>query len=76
MTRDAAISRAHAYFDDAEGYWADLARRVAIPTECQRPERLPVLYQYLDEEIRPCFQAMGFDCQIYDNPIEGMGPAL
>ena len=27
MTRDAVIARAHAYFDDVDGYWADLARR-------------------------------------------------
>ena len=76
MTRDAVIARAHAYFDDADGYWADLARRVAIPTECQKPERLPVLYQYLEEEMRPCFEAIGYTCRVYDNPMEGMGPAL
>ena len=76
MTRDAVIARAHAYFDDADGYWADLARRVAIPTECQKPERLPMLYQYLEDEMRPCFEAIGYTCRVYENPMEGMGPAL
>ena len=76
MTREAAINRALAYFDDEKGYWTDLARRVAIPTECQKAERQPELYQYLDTEMRPGFEAMGYECRVYDNPIEGMGPVL
>ena len=40
MTRDAAIARAEHYFDSGE-FSADLARRVAIPTESQNPERGP-----------------------------------
>ena len=38
MTRATAISRAEAYFDSG-AFKADLARRVAIPTESQNPER-------------------------------------
>ena len=38
MTRAAAIAAAEAYFDDG-GFAADLARRVAIPTESQVEER-------------------------------------
>ena len=34
MTRDRAIAAAEAYFDEG-GFAADLARRVAIPTESQ-----------------------------------------
>ena len=45
MTRDAAVERALEYFDDGR-YMDDLARRVAIPTESQNPERLPDLYRY------------------------------
>ena len=38
MTRAAAIAAAEAYFDEG-GFVADLARRVAIPTESQVEER-------------------------------------
>ncbi len=75
MTRQAAIARALAYFDDG-GYLDDLARRIAIPTECQEPDRLPELYRYLTDEMRPAFEAMGYTCTIYDNPVEGIGPVL
>ena len=77
MTCKAATNLALAYFDDEEsGFWADLARRVAIPTECQRPECRPELYRYLENEMQPGFEAMGYICSVYDNPIDGMGPVL
>ena len=76
MTRTATVERALAYFDDEAGYFADLARRVAIPTECQEPERLPELYRYLSEAMGPAFEAMGFECTVYDNPLDGLGPVL
>ena len=50
MTRDAAIARAEAYFDSGR-FRQDLARRVAMPTESQNPERAPVLVDYLEAEI-------------------------
>jgi acetylornithine deacetylase/succinyl-diaminopimelate desuccinylase-like protein len=76
MTRAAAVGQALAYFDDEAGYFADLARRVAVPTECQEAERLPELYRYLGDEMAPAFEAMGFDCTVYDNPVAGLGPVL
>ena len=75
MSREAAIERALTYFDDGR-YMDDVARRVAIPTESQDPERLPNLYRYLTEEMQPAFEDMGYACRIYDNPIEGKGPVL
>ncbi len=77
MSRDAAIAHALAYFDDSDGgYFADLARRVAVPTESQEPARLPDLYRYLEQEMRPSFEALGYECRIYHNPFEGQGPVL
>ena len=76
MSRDAAIGKALEYFDDEQGYWADLARRVAVPPECQIAERLPDLYRYPEEEKRPAFEAIGYSCRVYDNPLEGFGPVL
>ncbi|HYX66177.1 MAG TPA: M20 peptidase family dipeptidase, partial [Burkholderiales bacterium] len=50
MTRQSAIAAAQEYFDSG-AFAADLARRVAIPTESQNPERLPELERYLRSEI-------------------------
>ena len=76
MSQSEAIARALAYFDDHDGYFADLARRVAVPTESQNPDRIPDCYRYLEDEMRPAFEAMGYECRIYDNPFENCGPVL
>ena len=74
MTRAASIAEAHAYFD-SKSFHADLARRVAIPTESQNPERALELNAYLASELTPSLESMGFDCRIYKNPKNG-GPFL
>ncbi len=74
-SREGAIDLATDYLDSG-GFEADLARRVAIPSESQTPEGLPHCARYLDQEMVPAFEAMGFDCQVFDNPIEGCGPVL
>ncbi len=63
MTRAAAIARAEAYFDSG-AFRTDMARRVAIPTESQNPDRGPVLLQYLDAEMKPLLESLGFTCRI------------
>ncbi len=75
MSRDQAIQRAEAYLDDG-GFFTDLERRVAIPTESQLPSQAHELHRYLSEEMIPCLQALGFQCEILENPIEGGGPFL
>jgi acetylornithine deacetylase/succinyl-diaminopimelate desuccinylase-like protein len=72
MTRTAAIAAAERYFDDG-GFVADLARRVAIPTESQVEERLPVLHAYLADEIAPSLARLGFTSEIIENPVQS-GP--
>lgn len=75
MTRESAISRATRHFD--EGHFAeDLARRVAIHTESQVPASRPFLDAYVQDEIRPAFERMGFKVEILPNPVEGVGPIL
>jgi acetylornithine deacetylase/succinyl-diaminopimelate desuccinylase-like protein len=74
MTRAAAIAAAEAYFDEG-GFAADLARRVAIPTESQVEERAPVLRAYLADEIAPSLARLGFVSEVIDNPVRG-GPML
>jgi acetylornithine deacetylase/succinyl-diaminopimelate desuccinylase-like protein len=74
MTRAAAIAAAEAYFDEG-GFIADLARRVAIPTESQVEDRGPALSSYLHDEIAPSLARLGFENTIFDNPVRG-GPML
>ena len=67
MTRAAAISRAEQQFDSG-AFRRILARRISIPTESQNPERAPVLAQYLQDEMQPAFEAMGFECRTLSHP--------
>ncbi|MGW8270325.1 MAG: M20 family metallopeptidase [Burkholderiales bacterium] len=75
MSRGDAIARAERYFDEGN-YLADLARRVAIPTESQNPERRGALEAYLESEMRPSLERMGFACERLENPVPGAGPFL
>lgn len=75
-TRGGAIERVRGYLSSGT-FEAELGRRVAIPTESQRlPGSLAHLHRYLDEEMRPAFEAMGFTCKVYDNPFPNQGPVL
>lgn len=74
-SRDDAVACATAYFDDGT-FEEDLRRRVAIPSESQTAEGLPHCARYLEEEMAPAFEDMGFSCRIYDNPVAGCGPVL
>lgn len=75
MTRQQAIDAAQACFDD--GRFQDvLARRVALRTESQDPERGPQLLAYLTDEMVPSLEPLGFQCRIVDNPVPGKSPFL
>ena len=75
-TRAGAVERARAYVDRG-AFEADLTRRVAFKTESQKlPASLPELRRYLDAEMAPAFQLLGFATRIYDNPSAGQGPIL
>ncbi|MDJ0946139.1 MAG: M20 family metallopeptidase [Kiloniellales bacterium] len=75
MSRASAIERVTSYFDDG-GFFAELARRVAIHTESQEPGQKPELYRYLTDELQPCLEPLGFACRIFDNPVARGGPFL
>jgi acetylornithine deacetylase/succinyl-diaminopimelate desuccinylase-like protein len=66
MSRAAAIARAHAYFDRGE-FFADLRRRVAIPSTSQEPDRAAELRRYLDDEMGPTLAGLGFSSHVLDN---------
>ena len=74
-SRDGAIGRAEAYFDDG-GFEAELGARVAIRTESQLADSGPELHRYLNQDLGPCLSRMGFENHIYDNPVAGCGPVL
>src|SRR6188472_662044 len=74
MTRAAAIARAQRYFDSGE-FKQELARRVAIPTESQNPERALDLARYLESEIQPALEHIGFKCRTLNQP-RAKGPFL
>ncbi len=77
MGREEAIEKSLAYFDDTEmGYLRDLSNLVKIPTESQNPESGPFLAQYLEKVMVNKFGHLGFDCNIYQNPIDGCAPVL
>jgi acetylornithine deacetylase/succinyl-diaminopimelate desuccinylase-like protein len=75
VSREAAIARAVAHID-AGALQADLARRVAIPTESQNPQRAADLVRYLVEELRPTFERLGFVCTILHEPTRARAPFL
>ncbi|MEY9163818.1 hypothetical protein ABIE78_001937 [Sinorhizobium fredii] len=62
MTRDAAIAKAEDYFDSGD-FRAHLARRVAIPTESQNPDRRSVLTAYIKSEMVHALEELGFACR-------------
>ena len=74
MSRQAAIEGARRYFDDGD-FFDDLARRVAVPSTSQEPDRAEALTAYLDVEMRASLETLGYDCELFDNP-DGAGPFL
>ncbi len=75
MSRAETLLEIERYFD-AGGFVADLARRVAIPTESQNPERGGALSSYLKDEMQPGLERQGFTCTILPNPSADHGPFL
>ena len=74
-TRDGAMRRAVSCIDDGR-YLGELATWIALPTESQKPERLPECHRFLTELVRPRLCTMGFATDIFDNPVQGAGPLL
>ena len=74
MSRADALAHAADYFDSG-AFKADLARRVAIPSESQNPNRAGELVRYLHEEMIPALQALGFQCRTIEHE-RAPGPFL
>ena len=75
-SRQGAVARALAYCEDG-GFEQELGHRVAFRTESQKGAAAQgELQRYLDEAMRPAFEAMGFVCTTYANPFADAGPVL
>ena len=74
-TRDEALACARAHIDSG-AFQADLARRVAIPTESQEPGQRRELYRYLLEEIGPWLRRFDFQIELFENADPEGGPFL
>lgn len=73
-SRARAIADACRSFDDGS-LFATIARRVAIPTESQDPQRAPEMRRYLDDEMIPALRALGFACRVLEHP-KALAPFL
>lgn len=74
MSREAAIAKAEAYFESG-ALKADLARLIAMPTESQNPDRAEVLTAYIEAEMRPLLESLGFTCKTLHHS-KAKGPFL
>lgn len=74
-SRDGAIARALAAFDDGE-FEDRLARLVAIRSTSQDPGHEAELRRYLEDGLRDWLVKLGFEVAIHDNPVPGAGPIL
>ncbi|MDH3294616.1 MAG: M20/M25/M40 family metallo-hydrolase, partial [Acidimicrobiia bacterium] len=72
--RQTALDQAAAAFDRGD-LFESLARRVAIPTESQNPERADDLVRYLTDEMMPSFHELGFSCRLLEHP-DALAPFL
>ena len=71
-TRATALAAAAAHFDSG-GFARDLARRVAIRSESQDPAQAAALRAYVADELSAALTALGFRCELFDNPLQGTG---
>ena len=74
-TRESAIAAAVDAYDSGR-FLADLDRRVAYRTESQEPSQAPHLHAYLDAEIAPLLQRLGFESRVIPNPDGVDAPLL
>lgn len=75
MDRSNALAQAAATFDDGR-FARRLAQRVSRPTESQEPGRAADLRAYLEQDLGPDLHALGFRCEVLDNPVAGAPPLM
>ncbi|AOO84982.1 M20 family metallopeptidase [Bosea vaviloviae] len=73
--REQVVAAALRYVRDGS-FFAEMKPRIAIASESPRLDSLEDNLRYLNGEIRPLLEAMGFRCEQLDNPAEARLPAL
>jgi acetylornithine deacetylase/succinyl-diaminopimelate desuccinylase-like protein len=73
--RHDAIALAQGAYDSG-AFLRDLDRRVGFHTESQEPSQTSVLRAYLEQEIAPTLQRLGFETRIVENPAGVDAPVL
>lgn len=73
--REDVVATIERYFDDGD-FLAELRRRVEIRTESQEPTGQSACWDYLEREIKPVLEAIGYDISIHNNPDNRYGPFL
>jgi len=75
MSRDDALRAAREFAANGR-FLAELAKRVAVPTQSSIDESHQDLWHYLQHVLAPDFKKLGCDVSIHPNPIENGGPFL
>jgi acetylornithine deacetylase/succinyl-diaminopimelate desuccinylase-like protein len=75
MERQTILDQASAYVTGG-GLATDLARLVAHRSVSQSEGRPEDLLAYLQAEMQPMLETIGFSCAIFDNPLPGGAPLL
>ncbi|MFM0327679.1 M20 family metallopeptidase [Caballeronia glebae] len=75
LGRQRVIESAAAHFESGS-FSKELERRVMARTESQRLGSGPDLLAYLNDEMSPLLNSLGFECETWSNPIDGAPPFL
>ncbi|MCW1931264.1 M20 family metallopeptidase [Pararhodobacter zhoushanensis] len=75
MTRATTLTAARAFVISG-GFAAELAPRIAIRSESPRADALADHLLYLNGEMRPLLEGMGFTVTLIDNPVLPRLPAI
>ena len=75
MSKEKTIQDARDFFDGGH-FLEGLNELIGIQTECQDPEKMPLLYKYIETVIPNIIEPLGFISTVYDNPVEGGPPFM
>jgi acetylornithine deacetylase/succinyl-diaminopimelate desuccinylase-like protein len=75
MTRSSVVASAGEYVTGG-GFLTEMKPRLAIPSESPREDSASEHLRYLNDQMRPMLEEMGFTCQILPNPKLARIPAL
>ncbi|WP_369919898.1 M20/M25/M40 family metallo-hydrolase [Marinomonas polaris] len=73
--RQAALQQAVSTIKNGQ-FIETLTRRVAFASESQNPSASAELMKYLTDEIQPTLVKLGFECEIFANPMASCPPLL